>query len=208
MEFAVLKGIGLGLFLAISVGPIVFTILKLSMNSGHKAGYTFIAGVSFSDFVLAVLGNVAAEFVRSVLKYSFYIAIGGSVLLIVLGIWSLIFGKEPQIDNSELPPAFRRRDLAKYGLQGFFMNALNPGPIFFWLTTATAFAYLPLNERIVLFATTIGIVLTTDILKVKLAGKIRHWLTPSHLHKIHIASALILIVFGLIIAAGLFFRHH
>src|SRR4051812_46741148 len=118
MEFAIIKGIGLGLLLAISVGPVVFTILKLSMKFGHKAGYAFIAGVSLSDVILAVLGNVAAELVRSALKYQLYIAIGGAALLIGMGIYSLFFGKDPVMDNSELAPEFRKRDLAKYSLQG------------------------------------------------------------------------------------------
>jgi len=205
MEFAIIKGLGLGLLLAISVGPVVFTILKLSMKFGHKAGYAFIIGVSFSDVILAVLGNVAAELVRSVLKYELYIAIGGASLLIGMGIYSLFFGKDPVMDNSELAPEFRKRDLAKYSLQGFFMNMLNPAPIFFWLTTCTAFAYLPLNERIMLFGTSLAIVFATDFFKVKLAGRIRSWLTPATLHKIHYVSAIILIVFGMVIAGGILY---
>jgi threonine/homoserine/homoserine lactone efflux protein len=203
MEFAVIKGLGLGLILAISVGPIVFTILKLSLKLGHKAGYAYIIGVSLSDVLLAVLGNVAAELVRSALKYELYIGFGGAMLLLAMGVYSLFFGKDPVMDNTELVPDFRKRDLAKFGLQGFFMNILNPGPIFFWLTTCTAFAYLPLKERTLLFGTALATVFLTDILKVNLAGRIRGWLTPAMLHKIHQVSALILIIFGLVIAGGI-----
>jgi threonine/homoserine/homoserine lactone efflux protein len=208
MEFVLIKGIGLGLLLSISVGPIVFTILKLSLKQGHKAGYAFIAGVSGSDLILVILGNVAAEFVRSALQYEFYIGLGGAALWLGMGVWSLLFGKDPEIDNSDLPPALKKRDLAKYSLQGFFINILNPAPIFFWLTTATAFAYLPLKERLVLFATSLAVVLATDILKVKLAGKIRNWLTPSHIHLIHQVSAVILIVFGIVVAAGVLYARY
>lgn len=204
MEFAIIKGIGLGFLLAISVGPIVFTILKLSMKFGHRVGYAFIAGVSVSDIIMAVVANVAAELVHSLLKYEVAIALGGAILLMVLGLYSLFFGKDPVMDNSELTVEFRKRDMAKYSIQGFFMNVLNPGPIFFWLTTATAFAYLPLDERIVLFGTSLAVVLVTDFLKVRLAGSIRRWLTPSILHKIHYISAFILIGFALVIAGGLF----
>lgn len=207
MEYAFIKGLGLGLLLSISVGPVVFAILKLSIKFGHKAGYAFVSGVSLSDVILAVLGNVAAELVRSALKYEMYIAIGGASLLIGMGIYSLFFGKDPVMDNNDLELDFRKRDLAKYSLQGFFMNTLNPSPIFFWLTTCTAFAYLPLNERIMLFATSLSIILTTDILKVKLAGRIRNWLTPAHLHKIHFVSAFILILFGVSIGVGILYTY-
>lgn len=208
MEFVLVKGIGLGLLLSISVGPVVFAILKLSLKQGHKAGYAFIAGVSFSDLILVVLGNVAAEFVRNALQYEFYIALGGAALLLIIGFYSLFFGKDPVMDNTELPPEMKKRDLAKYSLQGFFMNVLNPAPIFFWLTTCTAFTYLSLKERIVLFATSLVVVLATDILKVKLAGKIRNWLTPKHLHWIHQVSAFIIIIFGLVVAGGVLYSRY
>ena len=47
-----LKGLVLGIFLAISVGPVIFAILKQSINYGHKAGYIFVAGISVSDISL------------------------------------------------------------------------------------------------------------------------------------------------------------
>jgi hypothetical protein len=33
---AVIKGFGLGLVLAVSVGPVIFTIIKKSINNGSK----------------------------------------------------------------------------------------------------------------------------------------------------------------------------
>ena len=96
MEFAIIKGIGLGFLLAISVGPIVFTILKLSMKFGHKVGYAYIAGVSASDIVMAVVANVAAELVHSLLKYHVVIALGGAILLLGMGLYSLFFWKRPR----------------------------------------------------------------------------------------------------------------
>ena len=45
----ILKGLLLGLILSISIGPVIFAILKQSLTNGHKAGYVFVAGVSISD---------------------------------------------------------------------------------------------------------------------------------------------------------------
>lgn len=203
-----LKGIGLGLFLSIAVGPIVFAILKVSMKLGHKAGYAFIAGVSLSDVLLVLMGNLAAELVRSALRYDDWIAAGGALILIGMGAYSLFFGKDPTDDNpNDLNLTFRRRDLLRFSLQGFFMNLINPGPIFFWLTTCTAFAFLPLRERTLLFAACLITVLATDIVKVFFASRIRRLLTPRTLHKIHQVSALILIGFGLAIFIGLLYNY-
>ncbi|MCU0335772.1 MAG: LysE family transporter [Chitinophagaceae bacterium] len=202
------KGIGLGLLLSVSVGPIVFAILKVSMKLGHKAGYAFVTGVSLSDLLLVLLGNLAAELVRTALRYESWIAAGGAILLIIMGAYSFFFGKDPREDSkTDIAVSVRRRDMARYTLQGFFMNLLNPGPILFWLTTCTAFAFLPLEDRALLFGTCLGTILATDLAKVYFAGRIRRLLTPATLHKIHQFSALVLIGFGAVILIRLFYLY-
>ena len=58
-----LKGLILGIFLAISVGPVIFAILKQSINNGHKAGYVFVAGISASDLDLILLATDTPEYI-------------------------------------------------------------------------------------------------------------------------------------------------
>ena len=52
-----IKGLVLGLILSISVGPVIFAIIKQSIYNGHKAGYIFVAGVSASDISLVIACN-------------------------------------------------------------------------------------------------------------------------------------------------------
>jgi threonine/homoserine/homoserine lactone efflux protein len=211
MEDAIIKGLGLGLLLSLSVGPVVFTILKISLKLGHMPGYAFVVGVSLSDILLVVLGNAAAELLHSLMRYEVLIAASGAILLMMMGAWSLLYGKDPQDTTNDLSIEFRRRDMARFTLQGFFLNILNPAPIFFWITTCTAFAFLPLDERLMLFAGCLATVLGIDLLKVMLAGKIRTLLTPRMLHRLHYISAFVLIGFWLVISVGLIYarlRHH
>jgi threonine/homoserine/homoserine lactone efflux protein len=58
------KGLLLGLLLGISVGPVIFSILKQSLNNGHRGGYCFIAGVSASDITLVLICNSFNTFVQ------------------------------------------------------------------------------------------------------------------------------------------------
>ena len=67
MVEVILKGLALGVVLALSVGPIIFTIIKQSVNHGHKGGFSFVAGVWLSDIILVVLSNVFTEWVASML---------------------------------------------------------------------------------------------------------------------------------------------
>ena len=201
-----LKGLGLGLLLCISVGPVLFTIIKLSLRKGHKAGYAFAAGVSASDIFLVLCGNMAAELVRAALHFEMTISLAGAGILIIMGAWSFFLKKDPKMDNSPLDVEFRKRDLAKYSVQGFLVNTLNPGAIFFWLTACTAFAYLPFKERTVLFGSCLLVVVGADLLKVALSGQLRKWLTPHMLHIITRISALILMGFGLVIAFSVLYN--
>ena len=62
MVEALVKGLILGLLLGISVGPIIFSILKQSLNNGHRGGYAFIAGVSASDVLLVLICNMFTSY--------------------------------------------------------------------------------------------------------------------------------------------------
>ncbi|MEO7309452.1 MAG: LysE family transporter [Chitinophagaceae bacterium] len=204
---ALLKGLAIGLYLSVSVGPLIFAVIKTSLNYGHKAGYAFVAGVSASDILMVLVGNLAAGFVQNVLRYEKQIAIGGGILLITMGLLTIILKKEPKVgDDHGIAAKLDHKGYFTISLQGFFMNLLNPGPIILWLSWCTYFApIMTLNERIVLFSTCLIFVLAADITKVVLAGKLRDKLTQKTLHKINIISAIILIVFGVFILARVIF---
>jgi threonine/homoserine/homoserine lactone efflux protein len=51
MAEALLKGLTFGIWLSLSVGPVLFSIVKHSLNNGQGGG-AFIFGVSMSDIYL------------------------------------------------------------------------------------------------------------------------------------------------------------
>ena len=96
---ALLKGFTLGLLLSISVGPVVFSIIKQSLNSGHRGGIAFILGVSASDIALVLISNVFTEIFGYMVKHKNFIGIAGSLFLIVMGVY-FIFFKKVKVDDS------------------------------------------------------------------------------------------------------------
>ena len=93
MLATILKGLLLGFFLAISVGPVIFAIIKHSINHGKLAGYILVAGISASDILLLLVSHFFTQLFHSILVHKTAIAIGGSVFLIGLGIYTLFFKK-------------------------------------------------------------------------------------------------------------------
>ena len=92
---AILKGVAMGLLLVISVGPVVFTILKQSINNGKAGGFSFMAGVWISDFLLIVLSNLFSELVTMILDLKMQIGVVGRAFLRGMGIFYIFFKKVP-----------------------------------------------------------------------------------------------------------------
>jgi threonine/homoserine/homoserine lactone efflux protein len=194
---AIIKGLTFGLLLSIAVGPILFSIIKQSINNGYKGGLAFVLGVSTSDVTLVLVSNVFTKLFAELMVRTKEIGVAGSVLLIAMGIYFLFFKKISVNEEGKQVLAFRKRDYAKIFLAGYFMNVLNPGVFFFWITTSTTVAAHTVNNRIIIFVTCLLFVLLMDVIKVFLAGKIRNRLTPHNIHILNRISGIILIVFGI-----------
>lgn len=200
---AILKGLGFGLLLSISVGPVLFSIIKQSLNNGHRGGFAFILGVSASDVSLVLVSNIFTELFNDLKQYKTEVGVAGCVFLVSIGIYFLFFKKVKVNKEGEQVLKMRKRDFAKIFLSGYFMNTLNPAVFIFWITTSTAVAFYSVNHRIIVFITCLVWMLGTDILKVLLAGKIRNRLTPHNIHIINRINGLLLIIFGIALVWGL-----
>jgi threonine/homoserine/homoserine lactone efflux protein len=201
---ALLKGITLGFLLSISVGPIMFSIIKQSLNNGHSGGIAFIMGVSASDITMVLVSNVFTQLFSAISTHKKEIGIAGSIFLISMGIFFLFFKKiKVNEAGQQISVKFRKRDYAKIALSGYAMNTLNPAVFLFWLTASTTFINHTLEQKLVIFIVCLGIVFSTDIAKVMLAGKIREKLTPHNIHIINRINGLILIGFGIALIWGL-----
>lgn len=201
---AVLSGLTLGIILALSVGPVIFTIIKQSIHSGRAGGLSFVAGVWLSDIILVLVSNFFSELVRELLNYKKTIGIVGSLFLFGMGILYLFFKKvtlraDPISGKNEV----HLFEKIKIFTSGFFINTLNPNVIIFWLGTATAFAgKFSWVERSIIFLTCLLVNIIADLLKVILAGHLRKKLTLHTISIINKVSGSLLIIFGMALFYG------
>ncbi len=203
---AILSGLTLGCILALSVGPVIFTIIKQSLTNGHTGGFSFVSGVWVSDLILVIISNAFSALVAGLLVYKNIIGYLGSLFLIIMGVYYLFFKKVAlRMDTDGNVVRFRKREIVKIFSSGFFINTLNPSVFIFWLGSATAFAKYDMNQRMVVFGVCIIINMAADVLKVMLAGKLRNRLTLHTMSVINKVSGLILAGFGIALLYGTYF---
>lgn len=194
---AIISGLALGSFLALSVGPVIFTIIKQSLTNGHTGGFSFVAGVWVSDIILVIISNAFSALVAEMLVYQNVIGFVGSIFLIIMGVFYLFFKKVSlRMDTDGNVVRFRKRDMIKIFSSGFFINTLNPSVFIFWLGSATTFAKYTMDQRMIVFGVCIAINIAADVLKVLLAGKLRNRLTLHTMSVINKISGVILVGFG------------
>jgi threonine/homoserine/homoserine lactone efflux protein len=173
---AIAKGILVGLFMAISVGPTLFAVIKYSLNFSYKSGLAFVLGVSASDLIYVTLANVAASWLEYLRAYEQHIAFGGAAALMAIGMAGMLKKHRPR-RPSTVPLAVSGGHYVKIWLSGFLVNTLNPGVFITWLGAVALVADSPGFYRIILFGTCLVIILGIDFLKIFLAERIKRLLT-------------------------------
>lgn len=84
MTEAILSGLVLGLALVFSLGPVIFTILKLRINYGLVSAFYFISGVWISDLIWVFTANFFGDLLNEVFVFKKFIGIAGGTFLIEL----------------------------------------------------------------------------------------------------------------------------
>ena len=200
---AIVGGISLGLFMAISVGPTIFAIIRYSLNHSYRAGLAFVLGVSLSDIIYVAAANLVAPVMELLSDYDTALAYGGSAILIGMGLVGLVKKYKPQRPQKETI-ALTKGHYFRIWLSGFLINTVNPGVVINWLAsvklvskavegyhTGDAIAY-----RVIFFGTCLILVLGLDFLKVFLADRIRGWLTLRRIMILNKISAFCLFAIG------------
>lgn len=206
MIYALIKGLAMGLMLSISVGPIVFAVIRQALVSGHKGGLTFVFGVSASDITVVLICNVFTQIFQSAMSHEKLIGIIGSFFLIILGVYSIFFKKPmSSCELNTVPDTPSKKNMLSIFFSGYFMNILNPGVFLFWFAASATLMDSsknfpnPEEYRWIAFITCLAFVLAFDILKVFLAGKIREKLTPHNINVINRISGIIIVLFGVLL---------
>lgn len=199
---AILGGLLLGLFMAISVGPTLFAIIKYSLNHSYKTGLAFVLGVSISDIMYVTIANLAAPWLDFIYRFEKTVALIGGIVLLCIGLVGLIRKYKP-VRPSSTQNLISNGHYFRIFASGFLINTANPGVIINWIASVTLMANATANMstgksiliRTIFFGCCLILVLGIDVLKVLLADSIRKRLTlrkVMYLQKISSACLLVL----------------
>src|SRR5690625_259415 len=196
---AIISGALFGLFIAISVGPTLFAVIRNSISYSYKAGLAFILGVSISDILYVLVANLATSALRFFEEHQKVIGISVSILFIIIGMTGFFMKYKPKKNNKKRKEiSLSKKTYFAILLSGFFMNTFNPAVTILWLGAVLQISKAQYNqtESFLFFAVCLCIVLSADISKVFLAEKIRNLLTVRKIFYVNKISALIIFLFG------------
>ena len=212
---AFLKGLAISLLLIFSVGPVIFTIIKQSVNHGRSGGFSFVAGVWLSDIIWIVLSVSFSEVVKTLMDFKIPIGIAGCCFLIGMGVYFTFLKKiaprklqEPlEIAGDEITDSGKKKTnyLAIF-TSGFVINTLNPAVISFWVLMAASLAAMySFKEQVVVFATCLSINILADVGKVLGAGILGKKLSDKNILLINRLSGMLYLGFGITILTGIIY---
>lgn len=195
-------GFLVGFAMIIFVGPVLFTILQISLYKGYIAGIMAALGVFISDVVCVAICYYGARNYINQIENSIWVSILGTIILFTIG-FAYIF--KPNLNISTVEKVSTLSLLSSF-TKGFLVNFVNPFVFGVWLAVIGMAKQNYQSEGdiiIYLFAATFA-VLITDTLKVVFANKIRPLLKPALLTKIYRISGVALILFGIRVLIHIF----
>jgi threonine/homoserine/homoserine lactone efflux protein len=194
----ILKGIVSGIVLALLIGPVFFTILQTSIEKGFWSGVFVAIGVSLSDALYILVSYLGLVQFMEAEYFRHYLAYGGGGILLLFGIYYL-FVKSKKLTQFD-PERVHARSWFRLLAKGFIINGLSPMVLFFWIATVgvatTQFHYTSSNQILIFFCSIVGTVFTTDVIKAKLADKLRIMMTPGIVKTMNIVLGIVFVVFA------------
>ena len=175
-----LEGYLIGLAMIVFIGPVFFTLLQSALRFGKLSGTMVAFGIIVSDIVCILIYFFGLNSIELPAYFNNIVAAIGALVLIALGLKYLL-QKPP---NSEVVFASKLNLVSSF-TNGFLVNFVNPFVFVVWagiVLFAKESYSTPTEIQVHLIGVLAGII-TTDLLKVLLADKIKPFLKPKILEK-------------------------
>jgi threonine/homoserine/homoserine lactone efflux protein len=204
---AILQGIGAGILFSFSTGPVFFSMIKTSIETGFKAGFSLAVGVALSDIIFISATIFSSQFVDYNSKYNQYIGLIGGMFLLGVGCYYVI--KKVQV-NYEISETIRIRKRG-YVLKGFLMCLLSPTTLMFWLMVGGIVSvqlHYAMAEKVVFFVVAMATQLSVDFVKTYYTAKLRHMIKERTIQNLNRIAGAVIIIFALRLFLEVYLKYH
>jgi len=204
---AILQGIAAGILFSFLTGPVFFSMIKTSIETGFKAGFSLAIGVVLSDIIFISATIFSSQFVDYNSKYNQYIGIIGGLFLLGIGSYYLIKKVKVNYEVSEALKIKRRG----YIIKGFLMCLLSPTTLMFWIMVGGIVSvqlHYEMAEKIVFFIVAMATQLSVDSLKTYYAAKLRDRIKESTIQNLNRIAGAVIIIFALRLFLEVFLKHY
>ncbi len=195
----ILEGLGFGLILTLSMGPIFVALVQTSLEKGLKPGMTVGIGIWSSDMLIigTMLGLVSLvkELVANE-TFNLYMAIAGGIVMILFGIYMLKHKASVNFDGK----TYSAKNYFGFWTKGFLVNTLNPFTYIFWLGVIATQVFargISITNTIIFLGTIMFVIIASDLLKIAAASYIRNSLKLKHIDFATNIAGVFLIIFGI-----------
>ncbi len=193
MAFA--HGFGYGLAAILLLGPVLFTLLKASLEHGFKGGFAVALGIIIGDIIVVVIcmSGWLAGFYKLVDQRT--IAIGAGLILLLLGLKYVLW---PDLNTQEDKTLSTRNIMGLFSA-GFLVNFVNPFVFTVWigLTIHTNEVYGDSALQWTFMLGALSGIFLGDLLKAVFAPKLKTFLKEDLLTKTYRFFGLIFICFSI-----------
>jgi threonine/homoserine/homoserine lactone efflux protein len=205
-----LQGILLGLTFAVLLGPAFFALIQTSIHRGFNRGAMLATGIFFSDLVALLLCYFgASQILGSDPRENIYFSVIGGIILVIFGTYTFSrvvrsgsTGENDESDNNDGASKFY-----VYIIKGFFLNALNPGMWFLWITIVVSVSAnfgMDSHSNFIFLAGVLGTIFATDIFKCFISHQLKKFITPRIMTWMNHLVGIVLIGFGTYLVINVF----
>jgi threonine/homoserine/homoserine lactone efflux protein len=189
------EGLVIGFAMIAFIGPVFFYLLKTTLQSGYKSGFSVACGIITSDILCVILCLIGfIPFFNNPANKT-VITITGGIILLLLGTKYLF---KPSISYDSIGTT-KTKQIAGYFTKGFLINFVNPFVFLVWIgIIGLGESKFGNTTKLYIFLSgVLAGIFITDSLKVILAQKIKPFINPERLIFIYRIIGVVLIIFGI-----------
>lgn len=193
----IIRGILIGLLVAILVGPVFFLIINTSIKRGFVPASRVALGVMLSDAIFIFIAYFGSTFLIYFNKYK---SLSGIIAgLILIGYGCILAIRKSRIPAEAIQLSDKGSSWIVYLSKGFLLNGMNPSVLIFWIGVAGTVSVKEQYSNthlIVFYSCTLLTIFSTDLAKAYVANKLKSIVTEKSLTRLNRICGASLILYG------------